>query len=92
MGRLPLHRFANRVHGERHHGIEPQKEHVHQVFLTDAAGGKVGVQQAQAAQAFLPAAPARQFGNHDAARLAHNNHLHPALAVNKQAQLPPHGA
>ena len=48
----------------------------------------MGVQQAQTAQAFLPAAATRQLGNHDAARLTHNHHLHPAFAVNEQAHLP----
>ena len=92
MRRLPLHGVAHRVNGKGNHGIQPQKEHVHQVFLANTARIQVGVQQAQTAQTFLPAAATRQFGNHDAARLAHNNHLHPALAVNEQAQLPPHGA
>lgn len=47
----------------------------------------MGVQQAQAAQAFLPGPAARQLGNQDAARLAHQDHLHSALAVDEQAQL-----
>ncbi len=89
---LPLHGIARGIHAQGNDRIQTQEEHVHKVFLADAVRGKVGVQQAQAAQTFLPGSTARQFGNENAARLPHQHHLHPPLAVNEQTQLTAYGA
>ncbi|WP_300708239.1 hypothetical protein [uncultured Desulfovibrio sp.] len=49
------------------------------------------MQQPQAAQALGPGTGAGQFGNEDAARLADNDHFHPAAPVDEQAQLAANG-
>ena len=90
--RLPLHGVAHGIDRKRDDGVQPQEEHIHEVFLADAAGGQVRVQETQAAQAFVAAAASGQFRNQYAARLAHNDHLHAALAVYEQANLPSYGA
>jgi len=92
MRRLPLYRFAHRIDSQDNDGIQAQKEHVHQVFLAEAVGGQVGMQQPKAAQTLAAAAASGQFGYQDAAGLAHNDRLYTALAVNEQAYLPPESA
>ena len=92
MRRLPLHGLAHGVDRKGDNRVQPQEEHIHKVFLADAAGAQVRVQKTQTAQAFIAAAASGQFRNHDAASLAHNDHLHTAFAVYKQAYLPSYGA
>lgn len=50
------------------------------------------MQESQAAQAIRAGTAARQFGNHNASGLAHQNHAYPALAVDQQTHLPPQRA
>lgn len=62
MGRLPLYGLAGGIDAEGDNRVQPQEKQVHKVFLTDAFGGQVGVQQAQAAQTLLPGCGRAQAG------------------------------
>ena len=85
---LPLDRLADRIDGERDDGVQPEKEHVHEIFLTQAVRREVCVQKVKPAQASLPRAAALKVGNVDAVRLADEHHSHPAFPVDEKADLP----
>ena len=89
MGLLPLHGVAVRIDGQHDDGVQTQEEQVHEVFLAEAVGREVGVEQTKAAQTVGTGAGAGQFRDQDPACLAHQYHVHAAFTVDEHAQLTP---
>ena len=61
MGHVQHARLAKVVHGQCGNAVQPERDHVHQVFLGQGLAGEVRVQQAQSAQAHLAQAGAGGF-------------------------------
>ena len=76
------------VHGEHENAVQPQEQHVHQVFLRQTVRGQVRMHQADAPQTSRPAASARQFGDQDGRGIADDDHVHLALPIDDQTDLP----
>jgi len=92
VGLLPLHGVAVGIDGQHDDGVQTQEEQVHEVFLAEAVGREVGVEQTKAAQTVGTGAGAGQFRDQDPACLAHQYHVHAAFTVDEHAQLTPQGA
>jgi hypothetical protein len=75
------------VHGD--HQVEAQQREVVQVVLRQLLAAQVRVDGAQAAEAPLADARALEVGPLDAARVADDDGLDVALAVDERAYLPP---
>ena len=74
------------VHGD--HQVEPEEREVVQVVLRQLFAAQVRVDGAQAAEAVLADARALEVGPLDAARVADDDGLDVALAVDERADLP----
>ena len=87
MSSLPLYRVAEWIHGQGDHAVEAQEEHIHEIFLAEQIGREVRVQEAQTAQPRGAGTGMWQFGDVDAVRFAHDDHVHTPAAVYEQANL-----
>ncbi|MBC7930215.1 MAG: hypothetical protein H7Z38_06555 [Rubrivivax sp.] len=77
------------VHLDGNHHVEPQEREVIQVILCQLFAAQVRVDGAQAAEPIRADACAFEVGPLDAARVADDDELDVALAVNERADLSP---
>ena len=75
------------VHGEHAHGVQTQEKKIHEVFVREALGNKMRMQKAQAAQTTRARAHMGKRGNENGRSVPHNDHVHPALPVQREAYL-----
>ena len=87
-GAHPAGQAGARVHVHDGHEVEAQEGEVVEVVLRQVFAAQVRVQGAQAAEAVGADARALQVGPLDAARVADDDGLDVALAVNERAELP----
>ena len=91
VGKIQPSRVPLVGNGQGGEGIQPQEQQIHQIFLGERIRFEVRMQQAQSAQPPGSLSRTFEFRNKNGAWIAHNDHLGPALSVNEQSELPPHG-
>ena len=87
MAALETYGISVIIDGEHAHTVQPQEEHIHEIFLREALLGKMGVQKTDTAQATGGFSAARKLWNENGSRFSDKHHNDTSLPVDDQTYL-----
>ena len=76
------------IHGEHAYGIKAQKKKVHEVFTGKPLGNQMRMHETETAKAARSRTYMRKLGDEDGGGIPDDDHVHPALSVERETDLP----